>query len=167
MLYLVDILMIEHVSIRQISKCASQNPIELDLVAFQRYLEECHIEIEEKIVFPSIESAGADKADLKATINRIKADHRLIGKLAANLIQWKSQENIGLFQQRFPLYFKLLTEHNSSEDQLVFPLWNKFDPKILKSDAKEAANIIESFGVKEYLAVTGLSHEAYVSFFEH
>ncbi len=156
---IVEILMLEHLAIRNISRC--RKPEEATFYEFNAYLKNCHIEIEEKIVFPLILSYARDNAQASfPRIEQIRADHRLIETLADNLAKWKESGNMQLYEERLPLYFRLLVEHNRSEDEIVFPLWSSADHRDAKIGASEALNIIETFGKDRYLSITGLSGKA-------
>jgi hemerythrin superfamily protein len=93
-------------------------------------------------------------------VERIKADHKLIDTLAANLIKWNDQGNESLVAERVPLFYRLLVDHNASEETDLFPRWDKIQSAEAKSSVKDALSIIESFGVKEYLNATCLNESA-------
>ena len=156
---IVEILMIEHLAIRHISRC--RKPGDTDFYEFNAYLKNCHIEIEEKIVFPLILSYARDNSGASfPKIEQIRADHKLIETLAVNLAKWKESGNTDLYEERLPLYFRLLVEHNRSEDEAVFPFWPEANNRDAKISASEALGIIETFGKDRYLGITGLSGKA-------
>lgn len=158
---LAEILMIEHLAIKK-SKWIVEKPYENEAsVNFHSYVKECHIEVEEKVCFPIMEAyAFPDSEQFNQRVERIKADHKLIDTLAANLIKWNDQGNESLVAERVPLFYRLLVDHNASEETDLFPRWDKIQSAEAKSSVKDALSIIESFGVKEYLKATRLKESA-------
>ena len=159
---LAEILMIEHMAIRHLRKNVENSPNYLILENFHDYLKRCHIEIEEKILFPMLlDNPSEETPGFKDEARRIMADHKLIQALFENLAKWFERQELTNFNSRFPLYFRLLQEHNDKEDASVFPHWNSLSGKELKNGKEEASGIIESFGRKRYLEITGLSEGSY------
>lgn len=157
---LAEILMVEHAAIRHIRKGMESDPDYSRLDAFHDYLQNCHIEIEERILFPAIiEISGSD---FREEARRIMADHKLIQALFTNLSKWYESQDMEKFHARFPMFFSLLQEHNDREDSSVFPHWASIGKAALSQAKKEAASIISSFGMKSYLEVTGLTESGYV-----
>ncbi len=156
---LAGILMLEHVAIRNISICTKSG--EPDFAEFHSYLRNCHIEIEEKLVFPLVlASASKGEKELVSRIEHIRADHKLIETLAGNLGKWKETGNKQLYGDRLPLYYRLLVDHNRNEDETVFPIWKEVDGNEARKAAKEALSIIESYGTGRYLEVIGIPRKA-------
>ena len=122
-----------------------------------------HVEVEEKIVFPElIEPQWEDHKQYAEKIEKIKADHKLINTLATNLKKWYDGEDIKTYNDRIPLYFRLLVDHNTLEEREVFPRWkdlNNFDEN--GKLAKECMNIIETYGEDDYLKKMDLSEGAF------
>ncbi|EQB71015.1 MAG: hypothetical protein AMDU1_APLC00040G0001, partial [Thermoplasmatales archaeon A-plasma] len=106
------------------------------------------------------------RKDMVSTIEQIKADHKLIDTLAGNIAKWQDKGDTDLVNERFPLYLRLLRDHNLSEDRLVFPWWKELDLREVKSSIKEAEAIIDSFGRENYMEIIGLSPESFVYMFE-
>ncbi len=159
---LAEILMIEHMAIRHIRNKVERKPDYQMLDEFHDYLKRCHIEIEEKILFPILlDNPSESDPGFKEEAKRIMADHKLIQALFENLARWSERQDIANFKSRFPLYFRLLQEHNDKEDASVFPHWKSIGVRELKSAKLEASSVIESFGRKRYLEVTGLSEDSY------
>ncbi len=157
----VEILMMEHQSIRHISKYLKQDSL-TDFSEFHDYLRSVHIEIEEKIVFPVIyESIPESRPDVRREIDQIKADHKLIQTLAGNIVKWMEDQNTELVHERFPLYFRLLKEHNLNEDRLVFPWWKGIDGERIRTARREIASIIDAFGRERYLNIQEISPEQF------
>lgn len=163
---LAEILLVEHLAIRHISKTFT-NPKDLEpFVEFHTYLKECHIEIEEKLLFPLLEAHyWDDSGEFNAKANRILADHRLIDTLSRNIINWHSSGDLELVTDRYPLYFKLLHDHNKREEESVFPRWSDLPQDEIKDTVKEAKSIIESFGTGKYLEMTGLTEHGFYYLF--
>lgn len=159
---LAEILMTEHLAIRHLRKSFTVTE-DIDLFRdFHLYVKECHIEIEEKLLFPVLEAHNWEDSDeFSFKAEQIKADHRLLETLSENLLKWHEKGSTITFGQRFPLYFKLLVEHNSREEDYVFPRWAGITEDELKGTVKEAENIIKSFGKTEYLNITGMSEKAF------
>ncbi len=161
-----EVLMIEHEAIRHISRFITPGS-EPSLADFHKYLKAVHIEIEEKIVFPAIEEKLPEgRKDMISTIEQIKADHKLIDTLAGNIAKWQEKGDTDLVNERFPLYLRLLKDHNLSEDRIVFPWWKELDLREVKSAIREAEAIIDSFGRENYIEIIGLSPESFVYMFE-
>ena len=98
-------------------------------------------------------------------MERIKADHKLIDTLAQNLLKWSESGNIDLLKERTPLFYRLLTDHNATEETDLFPRWADIDKKTLKDTTKDALSVIESFGRGEYMESLGLNYSTFRYFF--
>ncbi|MEM3676288.1 MAG: hypothetical protein QXV22_04435 [Thermoplasmataceae archaeon] len=163
---IVDFLMVEHSLIRGIGKCIA-GEAGPEFSDFREYVKSCHIEIEEKLVFPVIiESLPESSLDVSVRVKQIQADHKLLLKLSENIDNWISQGNSRLLGERGPLYIRLLKEHNQNEDSFVFKLWPHADQDSNSKIKREAMAIIENFGLKRYLEITGISMELYEKFME-
>ena len=163
---LAEVLMIEHLAIKQ-SKWLLEKQYDSDaFINFHSYVKECHIELEEKICFPVLESYPfADSKQFRERTERIKADHKLIDTLAVNIMKWHDSGNHDLVLERKPLFYKLLVDHNASEEVDIFPRWNQMDANELKSSMKDALSTIESFGIGKYIDATGINPSAFRYFF--
>lgn len=160
MVDLAELLMVEHTSIRLISKYSHEMRSLDNFIIFNDYLVNDHVEVEEKILFPLVvDYDWADRKEFESTVNRIKSDHRLIETLAGNLIKWKETGRDDLVVLRLPLFFKTLADHNASEDAQVFPRWASLDSEDKMSALKEALDIIESNSEALYSKVTGISND--------
>lgn len=159
---LAEVLQTEHLAIRHIKKAFEREVAIAEFQDFDRYLKDCHIEIEEKLLFPILKASDwEDSGEFNATADRIVKDHRLIGTLSDNLMRWYNEGDLHLFSERFQLYFRLLLDHNNSEEELIFPRWAFLPEESLEEAMIEARNIIESYGKTSYLELTGLSSKAY------
>lgn len=163
---LAEILMIEHLAIKH-SKWLVENHYDNDVFRnFHDYITECHIELEEKICFPVLESFPfMDSKQFTERTNRIKADHKIIDTLALNILKWHESGDDNFVLERKPLFYRLLVDHNSSEEVHIFPRWNQINSIEMKSSMKDALSIIESFGIGEYIDATGISPSAFRYFF--
>ena len=113
---LVEILTVEHLAISRIDVIRGSYDYD-SFVAFRSYLKECHIEIEERICFPILEAFPfPDTKAFSSNVERIKADHKLIDTLALNIIRWSEDGKTEMLETRLPLFYKLLTEHNTKEE---------------------------------------------------
>jgi hemerythrin superfamily protein len=154
----VEVIMYEHQSIRKLAEVLDHGDKFDEFVLFNKYLKECHMEVEEEVLFPILAQGNfSDSLTFRARIDRVVADHRLIETLASNLQRWYGSGDVVLVWQRMPLYFKLLVEHNATEDSTLFPRWDEISGSITADSVKEAKNIILSFGKKDYLEATGMS----------
>ena len=163
---LAEILMVEHLAIKQ-SRWLVEKQYDNDVFRnFHSYVKECHIELEEKICFPILESYPfTDSKEFRDRTERIKADHKLIDALAVNIMKWHESGNDNLVQERKPLLYKVLVDHNASEEIDIFPRWNQVDVNELRSSMKDALSIIESFGIGKYIDATGINPSAFSYFF--
>lgn len=154
--------MIEHTAIRK-AKWMTESPYDQERFSnFLAYLEQCHIEIEEKVCFPVLETFPfADSADFAGRVRRIKADHKLLATLGSNITKWADSGNMDLVEMRLPLFYRTLVDHNLSEENELFPRWIDIGSEDLISTMKDALSIISTFGTEEYLKVTGLNVEMF------
>lgn len=161
MLDLVEILLGEHLAIKGVSAGSGSQRLD-KLRDFHEYLVECHVEIEEKILFPLLyEHSWDDSLPYRSTIDRIISDHRLIDTLGKNLIKWAESGDTERFRNRIPLYFRLLIEHNEREEATVFGRWKKIGTDDAAGARKDAVNLIHTFGERRYMRVTGLTEDAF------
>lgn|GEM_PF-1165915 len=159
---LAEILILEHLAIKNANWIVDKPYNPEAFTRFRIYLKACHIEVEEKICFPILESYSfPDAKQFRERAERIKADHKLIDTLALNIIRWGESENAPLISERMPLFFRLLVEHNTSEETDLFPRWDSIDSLEMKSSVRDAMSIIESFGVKEYTTAVGINESAF------
>ena len=155
---LSEVLMGEHSAIRVITRFDALSRGDF-LFDFCDYLDNCHVLVEEMVYFPAITDYDwEDRASFESTVNRIKADHRLIRTLGDNLKKWKLNGD-QLFSVRLPLYYKTVTEHNLSEEVSVFPRWNRLSEDVRLRAIRDAKEIITSFGFERYQEQTGISAE--------
>lgn len=159
---LAELLMVEHVAIRHISRSLEKDFKLEDFEAFQRYLGECHIIIEEKLLVPALEQFDwADSDSFTRETERIMADHRLLKTLAGNLISWHEKDQKETFAVRLPLYIELLSGHNYREELSVFPRWRHISADEKSDVLKEARDLILDFGKEDYHRITGISDKGF------
>lgn len=163
---LAEILQIEHLVIRHLRRTFEQ---EFDIEDFQNftfYLRDCHIEIEERLLFPLLQAYDwEDSIEFNSISDRILKDHKLIGKLSDNLLKWHNNGDTVHFKEKMPLYFRLLLEHNNKEEEIIFPRWLVLPKEELERAKIEAKSTIESFGKLQYFKITGLTERSYEHFF--
>ncbi len=159
---LAEILIMEHLAIKN-ARWIVDKPYDAEaFTRFRSYLKACHIEVEEKICFPILESYSfPDAKQFREKAERIKADHKLIDTLALNIIRWGESGNAHLISERLPLFLRLLVDHNASEETDLFPRWDSIDSPEMKSSVRDARSIIESFGIKEYMTAVGINESAF------
>ncbi len=157
---LAELLMFEHSSIRVVSREA-KNDIAFDFfTGFNDYLVNDHVAVEEKILFPVIvDNDWADRQEFAKTVSRILADHKLIETLANNIIRWHESGNEDLYKRRMPDFFMILTDHNLSEEDQVFPRWKLVDETRRYGAIRDAIELIQSTDENNYFDKTGISAE--------
>ncbi len=163
---LAEILMLEHFAIKD-AKWLIESPFNAQrFTSFHSYLKNCHIEVEEGICFPLLEQTNfPDSVVFNERVERIKADHKLIDTLAQNILKWYDSGNTEVLRKRIPLFFRLLMDHNASEETDLFPRWDNIDRNLSRSAVKDALSVIESFGRAEYMEVLGINYSAFRYFF--
>jgi len=147
--------MVEHSGIRIIAYNNTLEKSSSELIDFNKFLLNIHVNIEENVVFPLIKENNNSTSKL---INSLISDHKLIETLFDNLYKWKLSEN-PLFELRLPLFYKTLTEHNSKEEDLVFPLWKNINNEEKNNAMKNAHEIILSNDIENYVKETGISQK--------
>lgn len=158
----VELLIVEHLQCKAFRKLQDVSPDFERFREFHEFLLNVHIEVEEKIVFPALyEPLWDDSKEYRATINLVSADHKLLDKLAQNLVKWKEGGKEELYSERMPLYSRLLIEHNEKEESDIFSRWKKLDSSIYKSASKEINNVISSFGIENYRKAMDLTASAF------
>jgi hemerythrin superfamily protein len=153
----ISVLLFEHSVIRILSR----NPIEYWYTKFNDFNDfviNCHARHEDEIVFPKLIAAYEDE-DFRKTVMRVSADHRLIATLGGNISNWLAKGDHELLRTRIPLYLKVLLEHNSSEEQLLFKRWKT-------GMGSSFRRIIQEFGVSRYMDITGASQQMIESYYD-
>ena len=148
-------LMVEHSGIRIIAGNNILEKSSVELIDFNQFLLNVHINIEENIVFPALK--GNNETVVKL-VDRLIADHKLLETLFNNLYKWKVSEN-PLFEVRLPLFYKTLTEHNALEENDVFLLWKNIGDEEKRISMKNAREIILSNNIENYIKETGISEK--------
>ena len=156
---LAELLMVDHSMIRTGTKWISPKSELVTFVEFSTFIDGCHVQVEEKVFFPVIsEYPWEDHDKFKDTVNRIKADHRLIKALGDNLKKW-NESGDPLFGVRLPLYFKTVKDHNETEEKLIFPRWLRLDAEVKREALINGIEIIRGFGIENYTSETGMSED--------
>ena len=151
----VELLMVEHSGIRIIADNNILEKSSAELIDFNQFLLNIHVNIEESIVFPVLKENNETVVKL---VDRLIADHKLLETLFNNLYKWKVSEN-SLFEVRLPLFYKTLTDHNSLEENEVFPLWRDIGDEEKTISMKNAHEIILSNNIENYIKETGISEK--------
>ncbi len=147
--------MVEHSGIRIIADNNILEKSSAELIDFNQFLLNIHVNIEESIVFPVLKENNETVVKL---VDRLIADHKLLETLFNNLYKWKVSEN-SLFEVRLPLFYKTLTDHNSLEENEVFPLWRDIGDEEKTISMKNAHEIILSNNIENYIKETGISEK--------
>ncbi len=163
---LVEILSVEHLAIRHLVGNFRLSRFE-ELVRFDDYLVQSHIEIEEKILFPRLKRYEWDDGpSYTREVDRIAADHKLLNTLFSNIVSWHDEGKDELASKRLQLYFRLLQEHNDSEEKLIFPRWKSISSDERDEALEGAFKIIESRGIEQYLETVKFSENSFSYFFD-
>lgn len=163
----VELLIIEHLQCKSMRILEGLSPDFDRFESFHDFLVNVHIEIEEKVVFPSLsQPLWEDSREYRAKIKQISADHKLLDTLAQNLIRWKNSQDEKLYRERLPLYYRLLAEHNEREETDLFGRWKNLDVAVYKTASMEIYNIISSFGRKRYKEAMNLTDSAFRYLFQ-
>ncbi len=159
----VEFLIIDHLAIRLLVKCSSLKVCVEEFASFHDFIVNCHAEIEDKIVFPTMKKFYQDKSmEYTKLIEWVGNDHQLIGTLGVNVIKYGEGGDIDSYKNRLDLYFKLLIEHNLREEKDIFPNWLlDIDEETRKRCSEEAKRVIEKYGIEKYTELTGLSADIY------
>ena len=156
---LAELLMLDHLAIRSKGHWNIPGRSTEVFIDFATFIDDCHVQVEEKVFFPAItEFEWEDKESFGKTVDRIKADHKLIKTLGDNLKKWLSSGNSN-FELRLPLYYKTVEEHNSSEEKSIFNRWPLLSEEVRKNAMKESLDIIDGFGIDKYISETESSKE--------
>ncbi len=163
---LAELLMIDHLSIRSKARWNIPAKGKELFIDFATFIDDCHVQVEEKVFFPTItEFEWEDKGTFKGTVDRIKADHRLIKTLGDNLKKWQSSGNSN-FELRLPLYYKTVEEHNSSEEKSIFDRWVDLPADSRETALRASMEILDGFGIDRYIAEIGSSLK-FISYIRH
>ncbi|WP_287960270.1 hemerythrin domain-containing protein [Acidiplasma sp.] len=152
---LAELLMVDHSSIRIIADNNLLQNTAAELIDFNKFLLNIHVNIEESIVFPLLKE---NNKEISKLIDRLTADHKLIETLFNNLYKWKVNDD-PLFSVRLPLFYKTLKDHNCREESDVFPYWRNIDNDGRNTAMKNAHEIIESSDISNYIKETGISEK--------
>ena len=159
----VELLMVDHLSIRLLVRCGLCVREVGEFAAFHDFIVGCHARIEDEVVFPILKEHFRDVDDeFVKLVEWIGNDHKLLDTLAGNVIGYGGSGGREIYEDRLNLYFKLLMEHNLREEKQIFPIWLKELPGEVRVKATEQARkIIMEFGLRKYTEITGLSEEAF------
>lgn len=159
----VELLMVEHLSIRLMFKCNLCVREVGEFKSFHDFIVGCHAKIEDEIVFPLLKKrfSGVDDSFAKL-VQWISNDHKLLDTLANNVIGYGLSGDREIYEERLNLYFKLLMEHNLREESQLFPRWfSDIDAETRMEAMEQARKVIMEYGLNKYTEITGLSEEAF------
>ena len=159
----VEILMVDHLSIRLLARC---RPLEISLDEFSNlhdFIVNCHAKIEDEIVFPVLrEHYIGEYEEYAKLVEWIGNDHKLLETLGNRTIEYGVDKDWENYRRRLNLYFKILVEHNHREEEEIFPKWLREIDNVIRSKCTEKAKrIIEGYGLEKYTKLTGFSKEAF------
>jgi hemerythrin superfamily protein len=159
----VEVLIIDHISIRLLAKCNPYIKSVDEFVSFHDFIVNCHAKIEDDIVFPALKNLYKGKyEEFVKLIEWISNDHKLLDTLGNKVIEYGRAGRQENYRERLSLYFKILLEHNTREESQLFPNWFKEIANTTRTSCtKRARKIIENYGLEKYTKLTGFSSEAY------
>lgn len=159
---LVEVLIIDHLTIKHTGELFNPDSELGDFINFHSYLKQCHMEIEEKILFPALKKGvWGDERWFFLKIEQLIKDHKLLDDLVQNIIEWHRTGQLDLVREHIPLYFKILVDHNNSEESYIFGRWKQMPEEERYTALREAREVVRNFGLKRYLGVTELSEGAF------
>ena len=151
--------MVEHVALRLHLRSIREKNSD-SIYEVEDFVRNCHVKIEDEIIFPSLKGVVANNEQLVKVLSRLEADHRMIEKIGEQIRIRTAEGDLDTTRKRTMLYADVLESHNSSEETLVFPFWSEYQPKG-ESDmlAKRVKQVIEEYGRDRYFRVTGISEK--------
>lgn len=159
---LAEILIIDHLTSRRFGEMISDGVEIGDFTNFHSFLKDCHMEIEEKVLFPSLKRGNwGDERWFFHKIDQLISDHRLIDTLGQNIIKWHKDGDMDIVREHIPLYFRILKDHNTSEESYIFSRWKLLPSEEVTATMKDTMKIIRNFGRKRYIGITELSDAAF------
>src|SRR5487761_1463553 len=154
---IIELMMIEHVSLRLHLRFVREKSTD-SIYEVEDFVRNCHAKVEDEIVFPKLKQILSLKDEQHVKIlSRIEADHRLIETIGEQIKLSTTQAETETLRKKVMLYANTLESHNSSEEELVFPLWQSDGPKDENEVMSRTKKIIEGFGRDKYFRITGIS----------
>lgn len=148
--------MVEHAAIRIQLKIIREKNSD-SIFELEDFVRNCHAKVEDIVVFPKLKVILGSKGEqLVKTLSRLEADHKLIEMIGEQIKTLTAQGEEQTMRKRIMLYADTLESHNSSEESLVFPLWN-LDEKEERDIMLRSIEVIEKFGRERYFRITGIS----------
>lgn len=152
---LIALLLVDHFAIGQfISSGSSIKPAKLESII--HFKTQCHMEIEENVVFPVIESTLPEDKGIHETIKKALSDHIMIRRAGKSLIDLMSSEENDSAMSKAADFLQMLARHDMHEDQNIFPSWFHVDTRRKLESLREARTIIEQYGYRYYQKATDL-----------
>ena len=159
---LAEILIIDHLTIKHSGEIFKPDSEIGDFVNFHSYLKECHMQMEEKILFPALKrGTWGDERWFFLKIEQLVEDHKLLDAMIQNIVKWHRTGELDLVKEHIQLYFKILVDHNNSEESYIFSRWKMMPEEEHSAAMMAAREVVRNFGFKRYLGVTGLSEGAF------
>jgi hemerythrin superfamily protein len=117
------------------------------------FIVNLHAKIEDDILFPAYREAYKNDTEIIYLVDRISRDHELLKTLGNNVIKYGESGESELYKRRLERYLYILIDHNTSEEKLLFPLWDDINGEIRLQADKEAVELVEKYGYQEYTRI--------------
>lgn len=155
----IEMLHAEHVAIFNHVKGINLSSQYEAFLSLKDFLFRMHAMTEDLIFFPRIISYRRMPEDIIEMVKRLEADHKLLDKLASNILSWKKNGKEKLVEDRLKLFFDTVIEHNRLEESDIFSRSEVQEyPESLEADT-EIWEIMKKFGVSRYEEYVGVSDE--------
>ncbi len=147
---ILEMLRAEHIALKQRVSNATSYEVYESFSEIKEFLFKVHIMTEDLILFPRLLAYRRMPEDLVEKVRRMSADHRLLERLADNLVDWRIHGKEKLFTERSQLFFDTLIQHNNKEDLQIFSREEVSDyPESFEADL-EVWEIVKKYGVQKY-----------------
>ena len=161
MLNVVELLMVEHVSLRLRFRLMREQQNFDSICAIEEFVRTCHAKVEDELVFPILRdllfSQGKQKI-VEDVLRRLEADHKLIDTIGEQIKLRTIQGDSQTLTKRIALYCSTVESHNSAEEIQLFPFWSPAESQE-RDAAVGAVKIMNLFGMNRYYELTGISKE--------
>lgn len=155
----IEMLRAEHVAIKQHVKGIDSSNMYDQFLKLKDFLFKVHSMTEDLIFFPRIVSYRRMPEDIIVMVRRLEADHKLLDKLATNIVDWHANGREKLVEDRLKLFFETLLEHNRLEESEIFSRSEVLEyPESLEADT-EIWDVVKKYGVSRYEDYVGVSDE--------
>ena len=158
---IIELMMIEHTSLRLHVRFVREKSTD-SIYEVEDFVRNCHAKVEDEIIFPKLKQILASKDEQHVKIlSRLEADHRLIEMIGEQIKVATAQAETDTLRKRALLYANTLESHNSSEEEIIFPLWQSDQTKDENEIMSRTKKIIEEFGRDRYFRITGISERLF------